>query len=76
MNAGASAWSTAYAEALPLSQWQILQRLEQQLTYPINLRVNLGDLSQLDPAQLPAEGIDCPVLTQRDRENETHRRSA
>ena len=57
VHAGASAWATAYAEALPLSQWQILQRLEQQLTYPIDLRVKLGDLSQLDPAQLPAEGI-------------------
>ena len=57
VHAGASAWEIAYAEALPLSQWQILQRLEQQLTYPIDRRVKLGDLSQLDPTQLPTEGI-------------------
>jgi len=57
VNAGAAAWETAYADALPLSQWQILQRLEQRLTYPIHLRVKLGDLSQLDPTPLPTEGM-------------------
>ena len=57
VNAGVATWEAAYANALPLSQWQILQRLERQLTYPINLRVNLGDLSQVDPAQLPSEGM-------------------
>ena len=57
VNASRATWEAAYADALPLSQWQILQRLERQLTYPINLRVNLGDLSQLDPAQVPSEGM-------------------
>ena len=57
VHAGASAWETVYSEALPLSQWQIWQHLEQRLTYPVNLQVNLSDLSQLDPAQLPTDGI-------------------
>ncbi|WP_181357570.1 plasmid replication protein, CyRepA1 family [Stenomitos frigidus] len=57
VNAGATAWEAAAANALPFNQWQILQRLERQLTVPINLRVNLGDLAQLDPAQLPSEGM-------------------
>jgi hypothetical protein len=57
VQSGAAAWSTAYAAALPLSQWQILQRLERRLTYPAKLRLNVGDLSQLDRTQLPTEGL-------------------
>jgi hypothetical protein len=57
VQSGAAAWSTAYAAALPLSQWQILQRLERRLTDPAKLRLNVGDLSQLDRTQLPTEGL-------------------
>ncbi|PSB33933.1 plasmid replication protein, CyRepA1 family [Stenomitos frigidus] len=57
VQSGVAAWETAYANALPLSQWQIWQRLEQKLTYPVNLQVHIGDLSKLDVTQLPAEGL-------------------
>ncbi|PSB24224.1 plasmid replication protein, CyRepA1 family [Stenomitos frigidus] len=57
VQSGVTAWETAYAEALPLSQWQIWQRLERQLTYPVNLRVNVGDLSTLEADTLPSEGL-------------------
>jgi hypothetical protein len=40
VKAGVDAWVTAFTQALPLSQWQIQQRLEQRLTYPVSLRVS------------------------------------
>jgi len=57
VQSGVAAWETAYANALPLSQWQIWQHLARQLTYPVNLQVHMGDLSRLDVTQLPAEGL-------------------
>jgi len=57
VQSGVAAWETAYADALPLNQWQIWQRLERQLTFSVHLRVNVGDLSTLDHTQLPNEGL-------------------
>lgn len=57
VNAGADAWAAAYANALPFSQWQIWQRLEQRLTLPAKLTVRLPDLAKLEPNQLPSEGL-------------------
>jgi hypothetical protein len=57
VQSGAEAWQQAYDEAIPLNQWHILQRLEQRLTYPTNLRVNVGDLSSLDLSLMPQEGL-------------------
>ena len=57
VNAGVSAWETAYDEALPFSQWQIQQRFERRLTMPAKLKVKVGDLSKLDLAQLPDTGL-------------------
>ena len=57
VQSGAEAWKLACSEAIPLSQWQLLQRLEGCLTYRVNLQVDIGDLSNLDTSELPTEGI-------------------
>ncbi len=57
VQSGAQAWRRAYAEAVSLNQWNILQQLERRLTYPTNLRVNVGDLSSLDLSLMPQEGL-------------------
>lgn len=57
VQSGVEAWETAYAAALPLSQWQIWQRLARRLTDPVKLRLKLGDLSRLDHTVLPTEGL-------------------
>ena len=57
VNAGVSAWETAYNDALPFSQWQIQQRLERRLTIPASMKVKVADLSKLDLMQLPETGI-------------------
>jgi hypothetical protein len=57
VQAGVSAWETAYADALPFSQWQIQQSLERRLTWPASLTVTTADLATLDPRQLPSTGI-------------------
>ena len=56
VNQGAAAWDTAYQDALALDHWQIWQRLDGRLTYPVHLRLNAQDLSQLD-LDLPKMGI-------------------
>lgn len=57
VNAGAEAMHQAIAEAWPVEHWQILQRLQGQLSYPVALQANQADLSSLDISQLPEQGI-------------------
>ena len=57
VNQGLQAWELSYSEALDLHQWQITQRLAQQLTYPVNLQLNCDDLSTAALDTLPEEGI-------------------
>jgi len=54
---GAQSWAQSYQAALSLEHWQIWQRLEGRLTYPVHLRLNAQDLSQLDLRSLPDRGI-------------------
>lgn len=54
---GADAFDHAYEKAMPLNHWQILQRLEGQLTYPANIKLTTSDLSSLEIANLPDKGI-------------------
>lgn len=54
---GAEAWLTAVANALPLTHWLIWQRLEQRLTYPTAVKVEVADLSTGPIADLPDSGI-------------------
>jgi len=54
---GADAFEYAYKNAVPLNHWQILQRLEGQLTYPANIKLTTADLSTLEIINLPDEGI-------------------
>jgi len=57
VNQGVDAWYNAWKEAMPLEHWQIWQRLEHRLTYPINLRLTTHDLSTVQLENLPDEGI-------------------
>ncbi|NJR39081.1 MAG: DUF3854 domain-containing protein [Leptolyngbyaceae cyanobacterium CSU_1_4] len=57
VNQGVEAWSVAMAKAMPLDHWQIWQRLDNRLTYTTHLHLNSHDLSTLDLARLPEEGI-------------------
>lgn len=54
---GYEVWEKCYIEALLLNHWQIWQRIENQLTYPVALRLNTHDLSTLQISDLPSSGI-------------------
>ncbi|MBD2072095.1 DUF3854 domain-containing protein [Leptolyngbya sp. FACHB-671] len=54
---GADAWHQAHDGSLPLEHWRIWQRLENRLTYSAALRVSTADLSTLQIANLPEQGI-------------------
>ncbi|MBD2055295.1 DUF3854 domain-containing protein [Oculatella sp. FACHB-28] len=54
---GADAWHQAHDGALSLEHWKIWQRLENRLTYSAALRVSTADLSTLQIANLPEQGI-------------------
>ncbi|MCY7283058.1 MAG: DUF3854 domain-containing protein, partial [Cyanobacteria bacterium CAN_BIN43] len=56
VNQGSEAWEASYHDALSLEHWQIWQRLAGRLTYPVHLRLNAQDLSQID-LDLPKHGI-------------------
>ena len=57
VNQGLEAWEESLSKALPLHHWRMFQRLNQQLTYPINLQLNCADLSQESLSDLPKDGI-------------------
>jgi Origin of replication binding protein len=57
VNGGAEAWQTAYDQAIPYQEWQLLQRLEGKLTYIPTIELNTADLSTLKLSQLPEQGI-------------------
>ena len=54
---GHEAWEACYTEALLFNHWQIWQRIENQLTYPVSLSLNTCDLSTLELSDLPISGI-------------------
>lgn len=54
---GHEAWEACYTEALLFNHWQIWQRIENRLTYPVALRLNACDLSTLELSDLPISGI-------------------
>jgi hypothetical protein len=54
---GAAAWEAIEAAAMPFAHWRILQRLKNNLSLPPSLQINSSDISKLDPASLPEEGI-------------------
>lgn len=54
---GAVAWERAAEDALSLEHWQLWQRLENRLTYPVNLHLTSSDLSTLQLSHLPEQGI-------------------
>lgn len=54
---GHEAWEICYTEALLFNHWQIWQRIENRLTYPVSLRLNACDLSTLELSDLPTSGI-------------------
>ncbi|MBE9209211.1 DUF3854 domain-containing protein [Nostoc sp. LEGE 06077] len=57
VNAGMKAWSTSLNQALPLTHWQLWQRLEHRLTYEPSLQLTTVDLSTLSIKDLPQSGI-------------------
>ncbi|HEY9631735.1 MAG TPA: plasmid replication protein, CyRepA1 family [Coleofasciculaceae cyanobacterium] len=57
VNQGTEAWAQSYQAALSVEHWQIWQRLEGRLTYPVHLRLNAQDLSQLQLTDFPETGI-------------------
>jgi len=57
VNGGAEAWEAALAQALPLQEWSIWNRLEGKLTEKPTLRVNTAHLTQLHLSSIPQTGI-------------------
>lgn len=57
VNVGPQAWEDAFAQALPLIHWQLLERLKNRLTYPVSMKVDTNDMSTLDFSQIPETGI-------------------
>ena len=57
VNGGAEAWEAALAQALPLEEWSIWNRLERKLTWKPTLRVNTAHLTQLHRSSIPQTGI-------------------
>ncbi|NJL55783.1 DUF3854 domain-containing protein [bacterium] len=57
VHAGLGAVARALNEALLFLHWQIWQWLESQLTYAANLRLETRDLSTVQLADVPTEGI-------------------
>ncbi|HEY9827542.1 MAG TPA: plasmid replication protein, CyRepA1 family [Stenomitos sp.] len=54
---GAEAFGALYDQAHPLKHWKLAQRLKNNLTWAPSLRISQADLSTLEIAQLPDEGI-------------------
>jgi len=57
VNGGAEAWEAALAQALPLQEWSIWNRLERKLTEKPTLRVHTAHLTQLNLSSIPQTGI-------------------
>ena len=57
VNGGAEAWEAALAQALPLQEWSIWNRLESKLTEKPTLRVHTAHLTQLHLPSIPQTGI-------------------
>ena len=57
VNGGAEAWEAALAQALPLQEWSIWNRLERKLTWKPTLRINTAHLTQLHLPSIPQTGI-------------------
>ena len=57
VNGGAEAWEAALAQALPLQEWSIWNRLEHKLTEKPTLRVHTAHLTQLHLPSIPQTGI-------------------
>jgi Domain of unknown function (DUF3854) len=51
------AFETVYASASPLIHWKISERLQNQLTYTPQIRLQSADLSKLELSSLPESGI-------------------
>ena len=57
VNQGLETWEKSLSKALTLDHWRIFQRLDRQLTYPVNLKLNCADLSKELLDALPQDGI-------------------
>lgn len=57
VSAGEAGFAARYQEAMSLIHWSIWQRLQRQLTYPAQLRLDCADLSQMALPDVPERGI-------------------
>jgi len=57
VNQGVAAFDAAYHSARSLLHWKLWQRLEHQLTYPAQMKLQTTDLSTLNAADFPKEGL-------------------
>jgi Domain of unknown function (DUF3854) len=57
VNSGIAAFEAAYQNARSLLHWKLWQRLERQLTYPAQMKLQTADLSTLNPADFPERGL-------------------
>jgi hypothetical protein len=57
VSAGVEAWHQAKVKALPLLQWQLLQRVIHRIQRKPNLSIGDQEFSAIDPASFPTSGI-------------------